>query len=103
MGARNAGTIVLGHFPEYLLEAKRRNVPCFDMHMEEWDKMTEAERWEANRQFLDEAVANGDEIVLATRLHLLKPGSYFEKELEYLASKGYQPSADQSRLVKGNP
>ena len=34
---------------------------------------------------------------------LLKPGSYFEKELEYVASKGYQLSADQSRLVKGNP
>jgi filamentous hemagglutinin len=103
MGAKKAGTIVLGHHPEYLLEAKRRNARCFDMHMDEWDRMTEAERWEANRQFLDEAIANGDEIVLATRLHLLKPGSYFEKELEYLANKGYQPSTDQSRLVKENP
>ena len=103
MGARKAGTIVLGHYPEYLLEAERRNARCFDMHMDEWDKMTEAERWEANRQFLDEAIANGDEIVLATGLHLLKPGSYFEKELEYFASKGYQLAADQSRLVKGNP
>jgi hypothetical protein len=103
MGARKAGTIVLGHYPEYLLEAQRRNARCFDMHMDEWHRMTEAERWEANRQFLDEAIANGDEIVLATRLHLLKAGSYFEKELEYLASKGYQPSAVQCRLVKGNP
>jgi hypothetical protein len=73
------------------------------MHMDEWDRMTEAERWEANRQFLDEAIASDDEIVLATRLHLLKPGSYFEKELEYVGSKGYQPSADLSGVVKGNP
>jgi hypothetical protein len=103
MGARKAGTIVLGHYPEYLLEAKRRDAQCFDMQMDEWSRMTEAERWEANRQFLDETIANDCEIVLATHLHLLKPGSYFEKEPEYLASKGYQPSVDQSGLVKGNP
>ena len=88
MGARNAGTIVLGHFPEYLLEAKRRSVPCFDMHMDEWDKMTEAERWEANRQFLDEAVANGDEIVLRHVYTSLNPAVTLRKNWSTLRAKG---------------
>ena len=103
MGARKAGIIVLGHFPDYREQAKLKNARCLSIPDDEWDKMTDTERWEANRQFLDDAIANGDEIILATPLHLLEAGSYFEKELEYLASKGYQPSADQSMLVKGNP
>jgi hypothetical protein len=64
--------------------------------------MTDEERWQANRKFLDQAISRGDEIILATPLHRLKPGSYFERELEYLASNGYEPSTDRKRLVRKN-
>ena len=35
-------------------------------------------------------------MIRKSQVRKLVPGSYFEKELEYLASKGYQPSADLS-------
>jgi hypothetical protein len=95
---------VLGHYPEYLEEAKRRQANFFDIPPEKWKKMTTEQRWVANRSFLDDAIARGDEFILATPLYQLRPASYFERELEYLAAKGYQLTADQRKLVrKENP
>jgi hypothetical protein len=62
--------------------------------------MSEAEHWEANQKFLDRMIARSDEILLATPLDKVRPGSYFARELEYLGSKGYVPSHDGTRLVK---
>lgn len=62
--------------------------------------MSEAERWGANQKFLDRMISRGDEIILATPLDKVRPGSYFARELEYMGSKGYVPSADGTRLIK---
>jgi hypothetical protein len=62
--------------------------------------MSEAERWAANEKFLDRMMTRGDEVILATPLDMVRPGSYFARELEYLGSKGYVPSADGTRLLK---
>jgi hypothetical protein len=78
------------------LEARRLNIP-----ESVWNKMPEAERWAANQKFLDRMISRGEEIILSTPLDEVRPGSYFARELEYLASKGYVPSADGTRLVKG--
>lgn len=45
-------------------------------------------------------IVRGDEILLATPLDQVRPGSFFAKELEYLSSKGYIPSDDGTRLIK---
>lgn len=61
--------------------------------------MSGAEQWAANQKFLDRMVVRGDDIVLATPLDKVRPGSYFARELEYLAAKGYRPSADGTKLI----
>ena len=52
------------------------------------------ESWAANLRFLDRTIARGDNIILGTPLNAVKRGSYFERELKYLASKGYRPNVD---------
>lgn len=61
--------------------------------------MSSAEQWAANQKFLDRMITRGDDIILATPLNKVRPGSYFAKELEYLASKGYRPSAGGTKLI----
>lgn len=62
--------------------------------------MSEQERWESNRKFLDRTVERGDEIYLSTAPEKAKPGSYYARELEYLTRKGYKISVDGKRLIK---
>jgi len=97
--AATGGKTVLGHNPAYVqlaeeLGARRLNVPT-----DVWQKMTPAEQWAANQRFLDRAIRRGDDIVLATPARQARPGSFFARELEYLASKGYTVSPDGLRLV----
>ncbi len=77
------------------LQANRFNIPT-----EVWNRMSDAERWEANKKFLDRAIGRGDEILLATPLNEVRQGSYYARELEYFYSQGYQVSEDGTRLVR---
>ena len=61
--------------------------------------MSDAERWGANLKFLDRAIARGDEFILATKASAARAGSYFAREVEYLASKGYRVAEDGWRLI----
>jgi len=72
----------------------------FQIPTEIWDKMTPAERWAANQEFLDQAILRGDSIRLSTDASQLKnlTGS-FGQEIEYMKSKGYQVSPDGTRLI----
>ena len=99
-GAATGGKTVLGHFPEYKRLGDSLNARTFNIPEAAWNKMSEAERWGANQKFLDRMISRGDEIVLATPLDKVRPGSYFARELEYMGSKGYVPSADGTRLIK---
>jgi hypothetical protein len=94
------GKTVLGHYPEYKELADTSNARRFNIPEDAWNKMSDSQRWEANRKFLDRMVARGDEVQLATPLDKVRPGSYFARELEYLAQKGYRPSIDGTRLIK---
>jgi hypothetical protein len=49
--------------------------------------------------FLDKTIARGDKIVLATRAGAARAGSFFARELEYLASKGYRVAEDGWSMV----
>ena len=95
-------TTVIGHNPAYVQLAQKLDANYLDIQMAEWNKLDEAAKWALNRKFLDDAIARGDDFVLATPLDKVRKGSGFENELDYLYSKGYKPSSDGTRLIKGN-
>jgi filamentous hemagglutinin len=57
------------------------------------------ERWAANRLFLDRLIGPGDDVVLATRADLARPGSYYAREIGYMLQRGYRISPDGYRLL----
>jgi len=97
--AENAGTTVIGHYPDYVNLAQDLKANYFSIPTEQWNAMTEAEQWAANQKFLDEAIARGDTFRLATPIDQVRPGSYLEKEIQYLTGKGFQLNGDGSALV----
>jgi hypothetical protein len=99
-GAVKGGTTVLGHYPQYAhlateIGARRFNIPT---HI--WNRMTETERWAANQNFLDRMISRGDNVMLATPINQVKPGSYYQRELNYLFDKGYKVSPNGLYLIK---
>jgi len=91
---------VLGHYPDYVDLANDLSANRFQIPTSIWVKMTQEKQWAANMKFLDRMIKRGDIIRLATPINKVKPGSYYEKELKYLMSKGYWPSPNGSSLVK---
>jgi hypothetical protein len=96
------GTSVLGHFPAYIEKAAELGARRFSIPNHVWEKMSPAERWSANQKFLDRLMARGDEVVLTPPLGRVTPGSTFERELQYMLSRGYKAVDDGSRLVPGH-
>jgi hypothetical protein len=88
------GVIVIGRYPDYLELAERLGADAFNIPMSKWSKMTRGEQWRANAEFLDKAIANGQKIVLATPPEKIPLGSTLEKELKYLASRGFLPKPE---------
>jgi RHS repeat-associated protein len=97
---RNPGKAVIGHYPEYVDVAKKLGARFFNVPPRAFARMTESERWAANQKFLDRLIMRGDEVVLATALEKVRPGSYLAKEIRYLLSHGYQLAQDGKKLVK---
>lgn len=83
-----ARVVVIGHHPAYLFLAATLGADAFSLPPDLWATMTEAERWAANRDYLDRAIDDGAVFVLASRVDRLRP-SYFALELEYLIAAGY--------------
>jgi hypothetical protein len=75
------------------------NARRFDVPQSVWSRMSEAEKWAANRKFLERTIARGDKITLASPIDRATPGTFFRKELEYLFAKGYRLSADGTTLL----
>jgi len=98
-GVAAEGKTVLGHYPEYKSLAESLSARRFNIPESAWNKMSEAERWGANQKFLDRMISRGDDVILATPLDKVRPGSYFARELEYMSGRGYGPSADGTRLI----
>ena len=97
--AEGEGVTVLGHYPEYVNLAEELNANYFNVPTEEWNALTPSEQWSKNQGFIDEAIARGDQFKLATPLDKARPGSFYEKEIQYLTSKGYQLSADGTTMT----
>jgi hypothetical protein len=94
------GTTVLGHFPEYLVQAERLRARRFSVPVDAWNKMSSVEQWAANRRFLDRLILRGDRVVLTTSIDAIRQGSALEREVEYLLGRGYTLLDDGLTLVK---
>ena len=94
------GATVLGHYPNYVKLAESIGARRFQIPTKVWNKMSESEQWAANAKFLDRMILRGDNIRLATPINKVKPGSFFQKELNYLIEKGYKVSSDGLWLIK---
>lgn len=97
--AGKGGTTVLGHYPEYVKLAEKLDAKVFQVPTEVWNKMTPAEQWAANAKFLDRAITRGDTFQLATKASEARAGSFFERELQYLAGKGYTIGSGGTSLL----
>jgi RHS repeat-associated protein len=93
--AAKAATItVLGRYPAYLnlanhLGANKLNLP----KGVQWT-------WEINQKFLDDAIVRGDKFVLSSNGFFAEAGTVFEREINYLISKGYQIAEDGMSMIK---
>jgi hypothetical protein len=95
--------ISLGHFPEYLDLGARTGAHTFSLSDEVFNALSPEEQWVTIRRFLDRAVERGSEVRLATPLDAIRPGSFLEREVQYLFKNGFVPSADGTMLVPGAP
>lgn len=96
-----AGKTVIGKYPEYLKLSDKLSANRFNIPTKIWNKMSKAERWQANVKFLDRAIARGDEIILSNPVKNIDDVSgTFRKELDYLIEQGYRLSEDGSRMIK---
>jgi hypothetical protein len=95
------GQTVIGKYPQYLQKAEELGANRFNIPMDIWNKMSAAERWAANKQFLDDAIRRGDEFILANPVtNINTVGGYFRRELEYLIQQGYKLSSDGTRMIR---
>jgi hypothetical protein len=94
--------IVIGRYRAYIELGERLKARVFNIPPDEWDALTPKQRWALNREFLDSAMAAGEQIILATAPEKVLPGSTLEMELDYLASYGYVPKliGDQWEVSK---
>ena len=74
--------------PEYVAHAEDIGARFFSMPQADWEALTPYEQWAANQEFLDDAISRGQEFWLATPLDEVIPGSFFEREIEYVLGRG---------------
>lgn len=102
--ANTADTVVLGHYPRYVDLAKATGGRSFQVPTKVWDSMSPTEQWAANLKFLDRAITRGSNMQLATPANAAREGSFFERELQYMQSKGYTVGPDgMSPIAPGAP
>ena len=95
-----SGETVLGHYADdYIGIAQQRGASYFDIG-DAWDGLTDAQRWAANRRFLDAVIASGDRITTATARGDIRYPSALADEIQYLIANGYQ-WVDDVTLVPG--
>jgi hypothetical protein len=82
----------------YAEQADKIGANKFQIPDAQWQKMSNEQRWQANREFLDDCIANKSEFALVTHFDE-QSGYFFQKEKEYLLQKGYKPSSDGFTLL----
>jgi RHS repeat-associated protein len=82
------GKTVIGHNPAYVRLAEQLGANHLNVPEKIWEALSNTERWDMLKGFLDEAIARGDDFLLATPLNEIKEGSWFAKEIKYLLDTG---------------
>jgi RHS repeat-associated protein len=95
-----APVAVLGHFPGYVVLAERLGARYFSIPTQIWQRMTPAQQWGANVRFLERQIDRGTVFRLSTPANQARAGSYFEREIAYLRSRGYSLSRDGQTLSR---
>jgi len=96
-----SGMTVLGKVGRYEIVAQVLKANSFEIPPAIWAKMTTAEKWAANQEFLDSAIKRGDEIVFSDPVKNINDVSgAFRKEIEYLLKKGYKLNDDGFGMTK---
>ena len=62
--------------------------------------MSETERWEANKKFLDRTIKRGDDVILSNSIQTARPGSTFAKEIKYFLQNSYKIAENGWKLTK---
>ena len=96
---RASNQTVLGSYPDYVKLSDKLGARRFEIPMDAWNRMSPAERWIANKKFLDRMISKGDEIILSNPAHSAQRGKTFFREIEYLKSQGYRVSNDGLRML----
>lgn len=76
---------------------------CFYLDDGAVKELAAGECWRRNRAFLDEVIAAGQPVMLATPASRSHPASWFARELGYLEGRGYRLTADGSMMVPPVP
>jgi hypothetical protein len=85
-----SGRTVLGHFPGYIQKARARGANYFDIG-DAWNRLSDAQRWKANKHFLDMIVSFRDRVLLSLPKGKIRDGSSLAREIDYLLKKkGYR-------------
>ncbi len=85
----SSGDTILGSYPGYINKASARGASYFDIG-DAWKGLNDAERWAANRYFLDTVANRGDRILLSTPKSGIQPNTWLAREVEYLTQdRGY--------------
>ncbi len=94
---------VIGRYPAYVYLSQDIGANYFQIPPEVWNSLTPEAQWALNQQFLDEAVANGDIILLATDPYAAPAGSGYWQEIDYLEQLGYTISPDGTEMLPPPP
>ena len=87
--------VVLGHSPDYTDLADRLSAERFSVPEHVWNRLSPQQQWDLNRSFLRTRVVEaGSQIVFSHRPQDAQPNSFFERELDYLVSRGVRVAPD---------
>lgn len=99
---RASNQTVLGSYPEYVKLSDELGARRFEIPTDVWNRMSSAQRWGANKKFLDRMISKGDEVILSNPAMSAQRGTSFFREIEYLKSLGYRVSDDGLRMLPKN-
>jgi RHS repeat-associated protein len=96
----SVGYTVLGHNPGYLELAEKLKARVFTIPTEAWNKLTNAQQWKLNQEFLDKSMSMSNEFIFSTNAYSARVGSYLYSEIQYLLSNGYRIVDEGWRMIR---
>ena len=99
MQGRVPTATVIGHSPFYNMLARQYYLEGFEVPSN-WTSLSLQEQWSMNRAYLDRFIARNADVLLATPINQIEPGSFTAMEVAYLKSKGYKLSSDGRKLER---